>query len=162
MSPEFATHLKKTEQVVICEKQITFKTKKRRKFADKGEILDAPERVRDFLAGLYEAEPYEKLYAIAVDSQNRFLGMLCVADGTVCKAPVFPRKLFTFLLLETNATGVILTHNHPGGALQASAEDVSLTRRLIELLKSLDINLLDHMIYAEGEWLSMREEAFFT
>ena len=158
MSPELVKHMSKNNQVIICERQVVFKTKKRRKFEDKGTVLDAPQRVQDFLAAIFEKEPYEKFYAIAVDSENRFLGMILLAEGTVNRAPVFPRKLMTFLLLETSATGVILAHNHPGGDIKASSQDIQATRNFIKILDPMDINVLDHIIYADGEWLSMKEE----
>ena len=74
------------------------------------------------------------------------------------------RNLLTFLLSETNATAVILSHQHPGGKPAASREDLELTRRVRDMLRPLEVRLLDHVVYAlsrlgrPGEWLSMREQ----
>lgn len=160
MVAEMLTELR-NGPICVCEKKITFKTIKRRKFDAPETKFDSPDVVKYFLGPLFEQEPYEKFYAIAVDSANKFLGMICLSEGTVNRAPVFPRKLVTFLLLETNATGVFLTHNHPGGELRPSAEDIRLTKKFKEILEPLDVRVLDHFIYGEGEWFSMREEGLF-
>lgn len=158
---EMLTELENTGSICICEKKIVFKTTKRRKFDDLGVKFDSPNRAKAFLGSIFEQEPYEKLYAVTVNSANEFVGMICLAEGTVNKAFAYPRKLVTFLLIETNATGVILAHNHPGGGLRASPEDIDITKKFIGILEPLDVSVLDHLIYGEGEWLSMREEGLF-
>jgi DNA repair protein RadC len=125
--------------------------------------VDCAERARLLLAHLFEAKPVEGLYAIALNSSGDFLGLVKLAEGTVDRAAVYPRELLTFLLVETNATAVLLAHSHPGGKAEPSPEDLALTTRLKELLQPLSVRLLDHFIYScsrpgkGGEWLSMRE-----
>ena len=126
--------------------------------------LDSPQSVKVFLEPLFEESPIEALYAIALNSNNEFLGFIRISQGTVSRAAVYPRELISFLLIESNATAVILAHNHPGGASRASQEDITLTRRIKKLLEGLEVRLLDHLIYApgrlgqEGSWVSMQAE----
>ena len=126
--------------------------------------LDSPQSVKVFLEPLFEESPIEALYAIALNSNNEFLGFIRISQGTVSRAAVYPRELISFLLIEPNATAVILAHNHPVGASRASQEDITLTRRIKKLLEGLEVRLLDHLIYApsrlgqEGLWVSMQAE----
>ncbi|MFO7882676.1 MAG: tyrosine-type recombinase/integrase, partial [Kosmotogaceae bacterium] len=55
-------------------------------------------------------EKNDSLLAIALDSANEFLGFVKLAQGTVNRAAVYPRALVSFLLVETNATAVVLAH----------------------------------------------------
>jgi DNA repair protein RadC len=72
--------------------------------------------------------------------------------------------LLVSFLLSTNSSAVIVAHNHPGGRSEFSLEDISLTKRLTEILQPLDIRLLDHVLYVPGEvdapgkWMSMTKE----
>lgn len=116
---------------------------------------------RKLLAPFFENEPYETVYAIALDSRNRFLGFLKLEEGTVNSAIVHLRKILTFLLCETNATGLILAHNHPGGGNTPSHEDINLTRRIQQRLSDIQVRLLDHIVYLpaeqgrEARWISV-------
>jgi DNA repair protein RadC len=57
-----------------------------------------------------------------------------------------------------NAAGMIVAHNHPSGDIKPSPQDVSLTETLVNAGRHLDIPILDHLIIANGQWLSMREK----
>jgi len=152
------------DKYILTEKELTFRTVREHQVQVPVYILDGPGSVKDFMGELFDKCPVETLYALALSSSNQFLGFLKLSQGTVDRAAVYPRGLLSFLLVETNATGVILTHNHPGGSAKASREDITLTRRLECLLRELDVRLLDHLIYAPGtlgkepSWVSLREE----
>ena len=60
--------------------------------------------------------------------------------------------------LQLNSAAIILAHNHPSGVPAASEEDIAITRRLIEVGELLQIEVLDHLIIAQGAWMSMREK----
>jgi len=128
------------------------------------EGITGPDAARRLLMPFFENEPYEVVYAVALDSSNRFLGFLKLEEGTVNMATVHLRKILTFLLCETNATGLILAHNHPGGRNMPSAEDVALTRKLTHRLDDIQVRMLDHLIYIPGgfgnepQWVSLSDE----
>jgi len=130
------------------------------------EGINGPEAAKRLLAPFFENQPYEEVYAVAVDSSNRFLGFLKLEEGTVNSTTVHLRKILTFLLCEVNATGLILAHNHPGGSCMPSAEDIALTRRLSQRLADIQVRLLDHLVYVPGgfgahpRWLSMSREGY--
>jgi DNA repair protein RadC len=74
-------------------------------------------------------------------------------SGTVADA-----KIIFNAALEQLASGIILAHNHPSGNLQPSQADLSLTRRLVEAGKLLDIAILDHIIIAGKAYYSFADE----
>ena len=110
----------------------------------------------------FRVRPTEALYAIALNSCNDFLGLILLSSGSVDRATVYPRELVSFLLFETNATALLIAHNHPGGREEASPQDIALTRHLMEVMKPLEVRLLDHLIYSAGRpgekprWTSLR------
>lgn len=124
-------------------------------------IIDSPESVRKYLEASMGTLRKEKLMALLLDSSNRLISECALEFGTVDRASVHPRNLLE-KIISTGATAVILVHNHPGGARKASREDIDLTRRLSELGRSLGFRVLDHMIVADGETLSLREEGLFS
>ena len=155
--------MRRRQQFVVLEKQVAWKTVKRHKSDHPEFILDSPGEACSFLEGVLDSSPVELLYAVALNARNSFLGCTRLASGSVDRASVHPRLLISFLL-NINATGVILAHNHPGGVARASSEDISLTNRLGKLLKDLDIKLLDHLIFAPGtferqpSWVSLKQD----
>jgi len=124
------------------------------------EVIDSPSKVRSYLEAAMGTLRKERLIALLLDSSNRLITECTLEFGTVDKASVHPRNLLE-KVITSGATAVILVHNHPGGARKASQEDINLTRRLSELGRSLGFRVLDHMIVADGETLSLREEGLF-
>ena len=153
--------LAERETLVITEKELTYKTKKRHKVDLPRTAINSRDIAREFLQPLFEKSPVEILYAVALDARCNFLGFTKIAEGTVDKANIYPRNLLNFLLIEANASSVILAHNHPGGTARASAEDRKVTKEIKSLLSKIEVNLLDHLIYApgmneeKGTWISI-------
>jgi DNA repair protein RadC len=123
-------------------------------------IIDGPQKVGEYLQATMGTLRKERLVALLLDSSNRLITECILEFGTVDRASVHPRNLLE-KIIATGATAVILVHNHPGGARRASKEDISLTRKLSELGKNLGFRILDHIIVAEGQTLSLREEGLF-
>ena len=72
-----------------------------------------------------------------------------LSSGTTDKAVVFPKEIVRAALL-TNASSVILIHNHPSGNVEPSSEDWEITERLKEVGKIMGIKVLDHLIIGNG------------
>jgi len=77
-------------------------------------------------------------------------------EGSVDKASVYPREIMRRAIL-LDASTVILAHNHPSGDTMPSYPDLKITARLQDALDMIDVVLLDHLIFGEGEPYSMRE-----
>lgn len=98
----------------------------------------------------------EHVWLIAVNTKNRPIGVFEVSHGSDCAAVVTPRELFIRLLL-CGAHAFFLVHNHPSGDITPSSEDNALTKRVITSGKTLNIELLDHVIIADRMYYSYRE-----
>lgn len=162
MTQEMIHAFQRNRKLILTEKAVTYKTVRRITLEALPHTIDSQERAMEFLAGLFEQRPTEALYALALNSCNDFLGLILLSNGTVDRATVYPRELVSFLLHETNATAVIIAHNHPGGREEASPQDIALTKHLVEVMKPLEVRLLDHLIFSAGRpgipprWTSLR------
>ena len=74
--------------------------------------------------------------------------------GSANAAEVNIRKIVN-IALRNNAMGVILAHNHPGGLPLPSEEDVATTKSIREALMPMGILLMDHIIVAGQDYVSM-------
>ena len=120
------------------------------------QVLKSPDAVREYLRSSLGAQRRERLIALLLDSSNRLLATKVVDYGTVNQASVYPRNLVE-KVVSTGATAVILVHNHPGGRLEPSRRDVELTERMRELGRSLDFEVLDHLVVTDRGTVSLRE-----
>lgn len=118
--------------------------------------LDTREEGKAYCRALLAGWRVEKLYAICLNSDHQILGHRLIAEGSLAAVPSFPRKVVE-TALNYNAHGVILCHNHPGGANWPSVPDLDATEQIRLLLKGMDIELLDHMIVAGDQVYSMHQ-----
>ena len=155
---------KQLDRYIVTEKSVFSVSVRYREAPYPAYKIGSFEAVQELLGNLFEAQPFEVVYAIALDSSSRFLGFMKIAEGTVNHANLYLRNILTFLLLDTNATGLILAHNHPVGTAEPSREDIMLTRRLKGALKDIEVKLLDHVIYVPGnfgsnpQWVSLLQQ----
>jgi DNA repair protein RadC len=99
----------------------------------------------------------ELMGMLSLDIKNKVSGLHIIATGTVDKTLCSPREVFKHALLN-NARSVILFHNHPSGELTPSKDDIYLTERMIECGKILCIEVLDHIVVSDNDFLSMKGE----
>lgn len=102
----------------------------------------------------------EHVYSIFLDNAGHVLELYTVSEGTVGQADVYPRKILERALLM-KASSVILVHNHPSQNPEPSETDLALTNRIENILSSIDISLLDHIIVTKKTIYSFRENGFF-
>ncbi len=91
-----------------------------------------------------------------LDSQHCILGFEEICRGTVNRNMVYPRLLVQ-AAFSFNAAAAIIVHNHPSGSTSPSDEDIDLTKKLTDILATLDIRLLDHLIVGDAT-ISLRDQ----
>lgn len=99
----------------------------------------------------------EQFKILLMNTANKVLGIYEMSTGGVA-ATVVDAKLIFSAALKANASGIILSHNHPSGNLQPSSADINLTKKLDEGGKFLDIRVLDHLIITPDGYYSFRDE----
>ncbi|MDZ4772056.1 MAG: DNA repair protein RadC [Planctomycetota bacterium] len=122
--------------------------------------LRAPSLVHELLAPEVRGLARETFHALLLDGKHRLQGVTRISEGTLTCSLVHPREVFGPALRE-GAAALIVAHNHPSGDPEPSVEDVSVTRRLIEVGRLVGIPLVDHVILGEGKWVSLRERIPF-
>jgi DNA repair protein RadC len=122
--------------------------------------LRAPALVHEWLAPEVRGLERETFHALFLDGKHRLQSSSCISVGTLTCSLVHPREVFGPALRE-GAAALIVAHNHPSGDPEPSAEDVSVTRRLIEVGRLVGIPLVDHVVLGEGRWVSLRERIAF-
>lgn len=119
-------------------------------------ILNSTEKTGAYFAQLLYGEKREMFYLVNIDVKGRVLSAKCLSEGTVNMAPITVRQVVENAL-SGGAAAVFLCHNHPSGVALPSAADHAVTRQIQEALKPLGIDLRDHIIVADGDYVSMAE-----
>ena len=118
------------------------------------DLLNTDERVAQYLINKFFGLTTETIMMLCLDNTCRLINCTALAQGSSCVSRISTRRVFE-IALGCNAANVILAHNHPGGIAYPSQEDIRATELVSKLLKSLDVELLDHVILAGKEWCSM-------
>jgi len=121
-----------------------------------GKSISSVSDIVDYLKSALGGEKVEKLYAVFLDSGNKVIDFQEIEKGTVNKSIIIPRKI-TELALKCSASALILAHNHPGGTLKPSQQDIDSTKSVCNSLKTVDIALLDHIIISGNAYFSFKE-----
>ncbi|GAC1599285.1 MAG: DNA repair protein RadC [Ramlibacter sp.] len=121
------------------------------------EVFSSPGAVKHYLQLHLAAKAHEVFAVLFLDAQNRLLAMEELFRGTLTQTSVYPREI-VMRALHHQASAVVLAHNHPSGSVEPSRADESLTQTLRAALALVDVRVLDHVIVAPGEALSMAEK----
>lgn len=100
----------------------------------------------------------EVFLSILLATNNAVIGIDTVSVGIIDCCLVSPRDLFKSAILA-NSRSIVLMHNHPSGDCKPSSDDLRLTERIVSAGEILDIDVLDHIIVANGGFTSLREQA---
>ena len=121
-----------------------------------GEPLHSPADTRRFLTAQLRDRPYEVFCCLYLDNRHRLIVFEELFRGTIDGAAVHPREVLR-QALSYNAAAIILAHNHPSGVAEPSHADELITVRLRDALALVDIRVLDHLIVAGPEAVSLAE-----
>jgi DNA repair protein RadC len=119
-------------------------------------IVSAPEDVARTMRPLLDGLGQEGVAVLHLGARNQALRLQLVALGTLNAAAVEPREVFR-AAVGVGAASVVVAHNHPSGSAEPSDDDVRITRRLKACGQTLGIELLDHIVLGETDWVSLRE-----
>lgn len=98
----------------------------------------------------------EQLWVLLLDTRNRVLAIEKLYVGSLNSSTVRVAEVFK-PAIQRNAASLLVVHNHPSGDPTPSAEDVALTRALVQAGKLLDIEVLDHLVIGVGRYASLKE-----
>jgi DNA repair protein RadC len=119
-------------------------------------IIDTPKAAAQVLAPDLMWQSQERFAVLLLNVKNRLISRQVITIGTATETLAHPREIFREVIRQ-GAARLIVAHNHPSGSVEASQEDINLTRQLLEGAKILNIPLLDHVILGNGDFSSLRE-----
>ena len=113
-------------------------------------------RMVAYLIPWFLGEKDESVVLVSLDNKRKVLNATRIFEGSVNSAQ-FNVRLAVQQALRDNATQVVLAHNHPNGFCFPSDADITTTRYLAQVLRPLDIRIIDHLIVSEGDCLCMSQ-----
>ena len=141
----------------VSEVKLTYKTKQ--KASERPKIIDS-RTTYDLLLKCFDAgtiELKESMKLLLLNRANRVLGIMDVSEGGISGTIVDVRLILQCALL-TNASAIIITHNHPSGNYAPSAEDSAVTHKVKQACEIMNIALLDHIIITPESYYSFADE----
>ena len=108
-------------------------------------LLNRADLVAEYLLPIAQGLPVEKFWVLCLNRKNRLIKCHEVTSGTATAALAHPREVFRVAIRE-GAAAVICAHNHPSGDPSPSAADIQVTRQLRDAARTVDIELVDHVI----------------
>jgi len=101
--------------------------------------------------------PHEEFWILIMNRANHVVKEECISKGGLVST-IVDARIICKTAIENNASGIILSHNHPSGQTQPSQEDKNITKKLKDALKLFDINLYDHIIVGDQKYFSFNDE----
>ena len=123
---------------------------------EKRSLLETPEKLRDFVRMKLGVHRHECCMIVLLTSRDYLIDYRIVAEGTVDKVLNYFRNIVE-LAVTRGACKLLLVHNHPSGVCEPSLEDIKATELCSQLLETMGIELLDHLIVTPSECFSFVE-----
>lgn len=101
-------------------------------------------------------EKREHFVCLYLNARTQLIARETISIGTLDGSLVHPREVLT-PALEHASSAVILVHNHPSGDPHPSSDDLALTQRLVDAGLIMGIEVIDHIIVAQNQWLSLKQ-----
>ena len=119
-------------------------------------VLDTRARMGEYFRELLSAEPKEVMYQLCLDAKGRRRNIYRVGEGDVASVSLNTRQIVENAI-NSKAAMVALAHNHPSGVPFPSPEDREATLRIRDALEMIDVRLVEHVIVADNDYISMWE-----
>ncbi len=123
--------------------------------ASDGERCDTPELAAAALAPHFAHLEREELKIALLSRKQRLITVVDVYAGSVSGTPVRIGELFADAV-RRQAPGILLAHNHPSGDPAPSGDDIRTTREAAQAGRLLGVEVVDHLVFGAGRWVSLR------
>jgi DNA repair protein RadC len=121
----------------------------------KKRVIKSPDDTADLLMNRLSLLDQEELWVLQLDTRNHLIGESQLYKGSAHTTQVRMAEIFRDAI-RLNATAIVVAHNHPSGDPAPSSVDVQLTKQLRETGRLLDIDVVDHIVFGGGRYVSMR------
>lgn len=124
-------------------------------------IIDSSDSAGAYILPKFFGRTDESVFLICLDSKRKILYEGIIFIGSVNSTNISIRKIVE-ITLQHNATSVIIAHNHPGGIALPSKEDINSTSIMLNALRSVGIELIDHIVVADEDYVSFADSALLN
>ena len=108
----------------------------------------------------YRNARQEQFLVITLDGAHKPITISLACIGLVNRTLIHPREVF-IRAIQDMATAIIVCHNHPSGSLRVSPEDTEITEQLCTAGELLGIRVVDHIIFTNTGYMSLRAEGYY-
>ncbi|MFC2038621.1 DNA repair protein RadC [Chloroflexota bacterium] len=126
----------------------------------KKHLVKTPEEVVSLVKGRLKNQKKEHFQVLLLDTRSHLIKISEISVGSLDTSIVHPREVFKEAI-SASAASVIFVHNHPSGDPKPSDDDIKLTVRLAEAGEIMGVEVLDHIIIGNNEYLSLKREGLF-
>lgn len=126
----------------------------------KFDALHTREEIGSYLLTKYLSVKTENLTMLCLNRAGKVLSFSVLAEGDVDSVGISVRSVLE-QVMRTSATAVVLAHNHPSGIALPTPADIRMTEMVAAALKTISVNLVDHIIIADGDYVSMAQSSKF-
>jgi len=123
-------------------------------------LVKTPEEVVNLVRSRLKGKKKEYFLALLLNTRNQLIKVSEISVGSLDSNIVHPREVFKEAI-SASAASVIFVHNHPSGDPTPSEDDIKLTKRLAETGEIVGIDVLDHIITGDKNYLSLKREGLF-
>ena len=141
----------------VSEVKLTYITKQK---ASERPQINSTKTAYELLLKCFDVDTIElkeSFKVLLLNRGNKVLGVMNVSEGGISGTIVDTRLIMQSVILS-NASYIVMAHNHPSGNLQPSAQDCFITKRIKEVCKLMDIELLDHLIITNESYYSYADD----
>ena len=131
------------------------------KRSEPGDILRTISQCGNYLVPYLYGRENETVFLLCLDAKCKVLGCKLVGEGSVNSANI-PIRRVVEIALNTNATSVVLAHNHPSGLALPSHDDIETTLRVAKALDAVEITLADHIVVADEDFVSLVQSGYYS
>lgn len=128
---------------------------------EKERYLLTTQQMGEYLLPFFANTSFERVVMVGLDARRRLLGHKILAQGTPGQVQVSAQSIVR-AALGMMAAQIVISHNHPGGFALPSQTDVVATTRLETALALMELTLADHIVVADGDFVSMRQSGYLS
>ena len=127
-----------------------------KKYNEESFVLKTMGDVGDYIMTRYFGVAFEQCSLLCLNRVGKVLSFDVIAEGDIDSVGISIRTIIE-RVIQTNATAVVLAHNHPGGIALPSTADVSITVAIANALKAISVTFCDHIVIAGNDYVSMAQ-----
>lgn len=125
-------------------------------------VLKTPFDVRNYLGKQFLGLNEERVYAVALDNAYRVISQKSWTNKNPASVDINPKDIVVFAQ-ACKAVSVIIAHNHPGGTVIPSTDDIDMTRQIYIALATMGLELNEHMIFNDkNNYYSFQQHSYFS